>query len=51
MMWKSYRGHASDEAVSPFGAAAAALCIALALASPWLALAYGLVTAWRWLVG
>lgn len=51
MMWKSYRGHASAEAGSPFGAAVAALCIGLAMAAPWLALAYGIGRAWRWLVG
>lgn len=51
MMWKSYRGHASEDAVSPLGAAVAALCIGLAMAAPWLALAYGVASAWRWLTG
>lgn len=51
MMSKSYRGHASADAGSPFGAAVAALCVGLALAAPWLALAYGIASAWRWVVG
>ena len=51
MMWKSYRGIASDETVSPFGGVLAAMCIGLMFAAPWLALAYGIASAWRWLVG
>jgi hypothetical protein len=29
----------------------AAMCIGLVFAAPWLALAYGIASAWRWLVG
>lgn len=51
MIWKSYRSYSSDEVVSPFGGILAAMCIGLAIAAPWLALAYGIASAWRWLVG
>jgi uncharacterized membrane protein len=51
MMWKSYRGHANNEAVSPFGGILAAMCMGLMFLAPWLFLAYGAASLWRWLVG
>lgn len=48
MMWKSYRGHANDEAVSPVDGVLAAMCIGLMFVAPWLFLAYWLLKIWRW---